>query len=311
MWRRVLGVSRSQLTPRLGGTARPPSSYTKVEDIDMLSAVRAWVDERPTYGYRRITALLNRERLKTGLPRVNHRRIYRLMPQRGMLLQRYTGEPPRRAHDGKVMTIKPNLRWTSDHFEIPCWNSEVVRVAFALDISDREAMAWSAGTGGVTGEMIRDLMVESIEHRFGSRCNGSLITAAVIEALKLSTSPCRSAWCRASHRCAVHSRMTWRKPSWRPLSAITCMFTIPDAKTVLSQLTTWFEDYNESHPHKACACNHPVNTSAVIDSRRVRSGGATPGYPCKGSYIPPRFNLSSCIAIKSFPINGGQIFNGK
>jgi putative transposase len=25
----------------------------------------------------------------------------------------------------------------------------------------------------------------------------------------------------------------------------------PDAQTVLSQLSRWFEDYNESHPHKA------------------------------------------------------------
>ena len=58
--------------------------------------------------------------------------------------------------------------WTSDGFESPCWNVEAVRVAFVLGSCDREAMAWSASTGGVTGEMIRDLMVESIERRFGS-----------------------------------------------------------------------------------------------------------------------------------------------
>jgi transposase InsO family protein len=69
---------------------------------------------------------MNRERLKTGLPRLNHKRIYRLMSQNGMLLQRYTGKPPGRAHDGKIITIRPNLRWTSDGFEIACWNSQVV-----------------------------------------------------------------------------------------------------------------------------------------------------------------------------------------
>ena len=26
----------------------------------------------------------------------------------------------------------------------------------------------------------------------------------------------------------------------------------PDAQTVLSQLSAWFEDYRESHPHKDC-----------------------------------------------------------
>ena len=109
---------------------------------------------------------MNRERLKNGQPRLNHKRIYRLMAQNGMLLQRYTGKPPGRAHDGKIVTIRPNLRWTSDGFEIPCWDGQVVRVAFALDTCDREAMAWCASAGGISGEMIRDLMLESVERRF-------------------------------------------------------------------------------------------------------------------------------------------------
>ena len=31
----------------------------------------------------------------------------------------------------------------------------------------------------------------------------------------------------------------------------------PDAKTVLAQLHRWFEDYNESHPHKALRLKSP------------------------------------------------------
>jgi hypothetical protein len=53
----VMGVSRSQLSERLKGTARPRSTYSKVGDADLLGPLRTWVDERPTYGYRRITAL--------------------------------------------------------------------------------------------------------------------------------------------------------------------------------------------------------------------------------------------------------------
>ena len=165
----TLGVSRSQLSVRLKGSTRPRSSYYKLEDAELLPQLRSSVDERPTYGYRRIGALLNRERLKNGLPRLNHKRIYRLMSQNGMLLQRYTGKPPGRIHDGKIITIRPNLRWTSDGFEIACWNGEIVRVAFALDTCDREVMAWVATVGGISGQMIRDLMLESIERRFGDR----------------------------------------------------------------------------------------------------------------------------------------------
>ena len=64
------------------------------------------------------------------------------MAQNGLLLQRYTGKPPGRAHEGKIITLHPNQRWTSDGFEIPCSNAEVVRVAFALDTCDREIIAW-------------------------------------------------------------------------------------------------------------------------------------------------------------------------
>ena len=55
----------------------------------------------------------------------------------------------------------------SDGFEIGCDDGRRVRVAFALDCCDREAMGHVATTGGVTGEMIRDLMLESVERRFG------------------------------------------------------------------------------------------------------------------------------------------------
>jgi len=158
---KVLEVSRSRLHERLRHGSKPRVRYQKAEDAELLESVRRLVDERPTYGYRRIGALLNRERTAAGLYRLNHKRMYRLMAQNGLLLQRYTGKPPSRAHDGQIITIRPNLRWTSDGFEIACWDGQVVRVAFALDTCDREVIAWCARTGGISGEIIRDLMLVS------------------------------------------------------------------------------------------------------------------------------------------------------
>jgi hypothetical protein len=45
----------------------------------MLAAIRTLTDDRPTYGYQRIWALLNRQREQAGQARLNHQRIYRLM----------------------------------------------------------------------------------------------------------------------------------------------------------------------------------------------------------------------------------------
>lgn len=81
----VLGVSRSQFHERLRGELHPRKSYRKSEDNELLPRVRELVDERPTYGYRRIGAMMNRESVREGLPRLNHKRFYRLGAQNGLL----------------------------------------------------------------------------------------------------------------------------------------------------------------------------------------------------------------------------------
>ena len=130
-----------------------------------MPAIRELIRERPTYGYRRITALLNRRNRTAGMPLLNHKRIYRLMRLENLLLQKCTGRRIDRAHDGVIRTLRSNTRWCSDGFEIHCWNGEIVRVAFALDTCDREVMTWAASTKGVTGEMIRDMMLIAVEQR--------------------------------------------------------------------------------------------------------------------------------------------------
>ena len=260
----TLGVSRSQLTQRLKGEPKPRGRYRKTDDGELLVAIRTLTDGRPTYGYRRIWALLNRERAAAGLPRLNHKRIYRLMSQNGLLLQRYTGKPPGRAHDGQIITIRPNLRWTSDGFEIACWNSETVRVAFALDTCDREVMAWTASTGGFSGEMIRDLMIESVEHRFGPieqvphaiewlSDNGSCYRAreTIAFAQSLGLVPCFTPVRSPQSNGMSESFVKTFKRDY------VYVHDRPDAKTVLAQLSAWFEDYNESHPHKALRMKSP------------------------------------------------------
>lgn len=94
----TLRVARSHLHEKVRGLARPRGSYSKTDDGDLLPLIRRLVDERPTYGYRRITALANREMVKAGKPIANHKRIFRIMRQNGMLLTRHTG----RRKEGRV-----------------------------------------------------------------------------------------------------------------------------------------------------------------------------------------------------------------
>jgi putative transposase len=259
----TLGVSRSQLTKRLKDQARHRNRYRKKDDAELLASVRTLVDERPTYGYRRIGALLNRQRLQNSPPRLNHKRIYRLMAQDGLLLERYTGKPPGRVHEGKIVTIRPNLRWTSDAFEVACWNGANLRVAFALDSCDREVMAWCATTWGISGEMIRDLMLESVERRFGTTRvphpiqwlsdNGSCYRAneTLDFAIDLGLVPCFTPVRSPQSNGMAEAFVKTFKRDY------VYVHDRPDARTVLSQLPRWFEDYNESHPHKSLRLKSP------------------------------------------------------
>ncbi|RYF00516.1 MAG: hypothetical protein EOO77_33920 [Oxalobacteraceae bacterium] len=116
---RALGVARSNIYARLRcttGSSEPPRDRT---DVPLQTNIRSLVDRRPTYGYRRITALLRRQMGH----RINHKRVYRIMKRAGLLLQRHTGRPAR-VHTGKVVTLHRNTRWCSDAFGIQCWNGE-------------------------------------------------------------------------------------------------------------------------------------------------------------------------------------------
>ena len=92
----TLGVARSNIAERVGSVRRPRGPQTRDGDLELAAEIRRLVDARPTYGYRRIAALLRRERRAASLPAVNAKRVYRLMKKHGLLLAKHTGRrrPP-------------------------------------------------------------------------------------------------------------------------------------------------------------------------------------------------------------------------
>ena len=261
----VLSVSRSNLYARQKGSSCSSGrgSYHKAEDGELLSLIREIVDERPTCGYPRTTVFLNRRLQALGRPRVNRKRVYRIMKQNGLLLQRHVGGPCR-VHEGEIITPLSNLRWCSDIFEISCWNGEGVRVAFVLDCCDREVISYLASTSGISGEMIRDLMTEAIEARFGLvdrlphriewlSDNGPAYIASETRAfgasvgLVLCTTPIESP---ESNGMAEAFIKTFKRD-------YVAVHRLDHAQSVLEQLHGWFRDYNENHPHRGLKMMSP------------------------------------------------------
>ena len=244
----TLGVSRSGLHDRLTGSAKPRRRYHKAQDAAILPMISALVAARPTYGYRRTTALLNRRFRTEGLAPVNHKRVYRIMQAHNLLLARRYTERPELTHEGKVITMRSNIRWCSDGFEFSCWNGEVVRGAFIIDAHDREIIPWRAVVNAsISGSNIRDMMLEAVEQRFGS-----YRAPHPVEMLSDNGS------CYIATETRIFARQLGLKPCFTPVKSPQsngiseafvktlkrdCVHTtpLPDAATILELIAGWFE----------------------------------------------------------------------
>ncbi len=105
----------------------------KPDDTEALARIHTVIDDLPTYGYRRVWGLLRRQSETDDMAVINAKRVYRIMRQNALLLERKPAIPPsKRAHRGKVAVGETNQRWCSDGFEFSCDNGEKLRVTFAL-----------------------------------------------------------------------------------------------------------------------------------------------------------------------------------
>ncbi|HAK9726735.1 TPA: IS3 family transposase, partial [Escherichia coli] len=173
---RCLRVSRAQLHVILRRTDdwKDGRRSRHSDNTDVLLRIHHVIGELPTYGYRRVWALLRRQAELDGMPAINAKRVYRIMRQNALLLERKTAVPPsKRAHTGKVAVKESNQRWCSDGFEFRCDNGEKLRVTFALDCCDREALHWAVTTGGFDSETVQDVMLGAVERRFGNELPAS------------------------------------------------------------------------------------------------------------------------------------------
>jgi putative transposase len=257
----TLGVARSTVYERVIGNVTSRGRYTKADDAQLLPLIQQIAAKRPTYGYRRIAAVLNRQLRAEGADPVNHKRIYRIMAVNRLLLGRRYTERPDYGHDGVVVTIRSNLRWCSDGLEFTCWNGEIVRAAFIIDAHDREVIAWRAvANAGISGSDVRDIMLEAVEARFGGPRAMSMVEMLTDNG---------SAYAARDTR--IFARQLGLKPCFTPVRSLQSNFIseafvhtlkrdyvhvspLPDAHTALTSFAGWIEDYNEHHPHSGFKC---------------------------------------------------------
>ncbi|MBM3028368.1 IS3 family transposase [Escherichia coli] len=263
---RCLRVSRAQLHVilRRADDWKDGRRSRHTDDTDVLRRIHHVIGELPTYGYRRVWALLRRQAELDGMPAINAKRIYRIMRQNALLLERKTAVPPsKRAHTGRVAVKESNQRWCSDGFEFRCDNGEKLRVTFALDCCDREALHWAVTTGGFNSETVQDVMPGAVERLFGNE-----LPASPVEWLTDNGS------CYRANETRQFARMLGLEPKNTAVRspesngiAESFVKTIkrdyisimpkPDGLTAAKNLAEAFEHYNEWHPHSALGYRSP------------------------------------------------------
>ena len=264
---RSLEVSRSNIYERLVQPSVKPKRtrqrLSRSDDEWILPMIRDILAWRPTYGYRRVTGLIGRQLESQGKHRVNAKRIQRIMRENNLSLERYTARPTR-THDGKIVTLKSNLRWCSDGFRIQCWNGDRLEIVFSLDCHDREAIRWIASSKGIDGQTVRDLMTESAESRFPGlkilphkiqwltdNGPGYVAEETVLFGRSLGFEICTTApYSPESNGMAEAFVKTFKRD-------YVAFGDLSSAERVLKQLPGWFEDYNEIAPHKGLAMKSP------------------------------------------------------
>ncbi|MEQ5489814.1 IS3-like element IS2 family transposase [Escherichia coli] len=263
---RCLRVSRAQLHVILRRTDdwKDGRRSRHSDDTDVLLRIHHVIGELPTYGYRRVWALLRRQAELDGMPAINAKRVYRIMRQNALLLERKPAVPPsKRAHTGRVAVKESNQRWCSDGFEFCCDNGERLRVTFALDCCDREALHWAVTTGGFNSETVQDVMLGAVERRFGND-----LPSSPVEWLTDNGS------CYRANETRQFARMLGLEPKNTAVRspesngiAESFVKTIkrdyisimpkPDGLTAAKNLAEAFEHYNEWHPHSALGYRSP------------------------------------------------------
>jgi putative transposase len=245
---RTLSIGRA--TPYRSTQGRP-AQYAKADDPVVAAQIREIIRERRSYGYRCVTAMVNR----AFDAAYNRKRIRRVMELNDWNLPRPGRRRSGRAHTGRIVRGSSNERWCSDTLQIPCWNGELVELGFILDCHDREAIAHVAVPRKYRASDVQELLETAVARRFRATRpvgsvqflsdNGSIYAAldTVCTAERLGlipvTTPAYSPQSNGMSKAFVN---THRRD----------YLAGPDRSTaasVLDQLPNWIGDYNGVAPH--------------------------------------------------------------
>lgn len=152
-----LGIARSALQI----AKRPPK--TPVLDEVLAARIHRLIQAHPTFGYRRIWAMLC---FREGV-RVNRKAVYRVLRLQGWFVHQRRVTPRPRVRKLRSRAERSDQRWAMDVTHIPCGRDGWGHLAAVIDCHDREIVGWEFALRGRAKEAERALE-EACIARFGT-----------------------------------------------------------------------------------------------------------------------------------------------
>lgn len=158
---RTLGVSRSTVYAHKQPREEPWRD--EVVDEGLAWRIKGLIERYPTFGYRRIWALLKHV---AGML-VNKKKVYRIMKLKGWLMHHRLTTARPRVRGKRSQSSKSNERWAMDVTHIDCGPDGWAHLCAIIDCHDRQCIGYEFSMRGRAQEVERALEAACLD-RFGT-----------------------------------------------------------------------------------------------------------------------------------------------
>ena len=257
---RVLHFSRAQLRTRAVSAKVPP----RLDEV-LAERIQRLIERHPTFGYRRLWALL---RFGEGL-RINRKAVYRVLKLKGWFVHQRVATPRPRVQSRQSRAQWSDERWAMDVTHVPCGADGWGHLTAVIDCHAREVNGFEFALRGRAKEAERALE-EACLARFGTlRPEGSTPVIRSDNGLIFQSRRCRAA-CRD-----YRLRQEFITPYTPEQNGLVERFfrslkeecvwqhsfaSFAEARTTITQ---WIEWYNAERPHQALGYRSPRQFRAL------------------------------------------------
>ena len=156
---RLLSVPRSAMNDRCSKAQKEPTF-----DHLLTTRIEELIQKHPTFGYRRLWALL---RFRDGLL-VNRKTVYRILRLKGWFCHERRHTPRPRVKGLRSRAERSNERWAMDVTHVECGEDGWGHLACVIDCHDREIVGYEFSLRGRAKEAQRALEEAPVEFKGGT-----------------------------------------------------------------------------------------------------------------------------------------------